>query len=60
MQSPWGKIANSGPKMGPGVISQGSKVLYRVVQPAELADTQKTGVFRNLGYAEGKYFTTCY
>jgi RHS repeat-associated protein len=32
--------------------------LYRAVQPVELADIQKTGIFRNLGDAEGKYFTT--
>ncbi len=32
--------------------------LYRVVMPQELADIQKTGIFRNLGSAEGKYFTT--
>ena len=33
-------------------------MLYRAVQPVELADIQKTGIFRNLGDAEGKYFTT--
>lgn len=32
--------------------------LYRAVGPGELADIQKTGVLRNLGSAEGKYFTT--
>ncbi len=32
--------------------------LYRAVKPDELIDIQKTGVFRNLGHAEGKYFTT--
>ena len=34
------------------------QTLYRAVKPEELADIQKTGTFRNLGYAEGKYFTT--
>ncbi|MDP1609355.1 MAG: RHS repeat-associated core domain-containing protein [Chlamydiales bacterium] len=39
--------------------TQGSQTtLYRVVQPAELVDIQKTGIFRNLGDAEGKYFTS--
>ena len=32
--------------------------LFRAVGPAELADIFETGVFRNLGSAEGKYFTT--
>ena len=32
--------------------------LYRAVGPAELGDIQLTGAFRNLGSAEGKYFTT--
>ncbi|WP_454055857.1 hypothetical protein [Cupriavidus sp. Marseille-Q8015] len=32
--------------------------LYRAVGPAELADIQATGGLRNLGSAEGKYFTT--
>jgi RHS repeat-associated protein len=32
--------------------------LYRAVGPAELADIQATNVIRNLGLAEGKYFTT--
>ena len=32
--------------------------LWRAVQPNELADILKTGAFRNLGFAEGKYFST--
>lgn len=32
--------------------------IYRAVGPAELADIQANNVFRNLGSAEGKYFTT--
>jgi hypothetical protein len=32
--------------------------LYRAVGPDELADIRRTGQFRNLGNAEGKYFTT--
>lgn len=32
--------------------------LWRAVKPAELADIQATGVFRNLSSAEGKYFST--
>jgi RHS repeat-associated protein len=32
--------------------------LYRAVGPAELADIQANNGFRNLGPAEGKYFTT--
>jgi hypothetical protein len=36
----------------------GFTTLYRAVGPAELEDIQATGAFRNLGSAEGKYFTT--
>jgi hypothetical protein len=36
----------------------GFTTLYRAVGPAELADIQTSGAFRNLGSAEGKYFTT--
>ena len=36
----------------------GLTTLWRAVKPAELADIQATGVFRNLGSAEGKYFST--
>ncbi|TKR30347.1 RHS repeat-associated core domain-containing protein [Luteimonas gilva] len=46
---------------GGGLIrsgSSGSVNLFRAVGPAELADIQATGLFRNLGAAEGKYFTT--
>lgn len=32
--------------------------LFRAVGPAELADVKATGALRNLGSAEGKYFTT--
>jgi hypothetical protein len=31
--------------------------LWRAVKPVELADIQATGLFRNLGSAEGKYFS---
>jgi filamentous hemagglutinin len=37
---------------------EGLTTLWRAVKPAELADIQATGVFRNLGSAEGKYFST--
>ena len=40
-----------------GVVA-GQATLYRAVGPAELADIQANNVFRNLGSAEGKYFTT--
>ncbi len=36
----------------------GTTTLYRAVGPAELADINSTGSLRNLGSAEGKYFTT--
>ncbi|MBF0548611.1 MAG: RHS repeat-associated core domain-containing protein [Candidatus Riflebacteria bacterium] len=39
--------------------SQGANTpLWRAVNPTELADIQKQGLFRNLGSAEGKYFST--
>ncbi|UBB26612.1 hypothetical protein LAG73_05905 [Pseudoxanthomonas japonensis] len=41
-----------------GVAKSGSTTLFRAVGPAELADIAKLGIFRNLGAAEGKYFTT--
>ena len=41
-----------------GDAGNGFTTVYRAVGPAELADIQTTGVFRNLGSAEGKYFTT--
>uniref|UniRef100_UPI0014856212 hypothetical protein n=1 Tax=Chitinivorax sp. B TaxID=2502235 RepID=UPI0014856212 len=37
---------------------KGTTTLYRSVGPGELADIQATGALRNLGSAEGKYFTT--
>jgi hypothetical protein len=37
---------------------EGSTTLWRAVHPAELADIEAIGVFRNLGAAEGKYFST--
>jgi hypothetical protein len=36
----------------------GTTTLYRAVGPAELADIDATSALRNLGSAEGKYFTT--
>jgi filamentous hemagglutinin len=47
----------AGEGIGTGVKA-GTTTLYRAVGPAELADIQATGVLRNLGSAEGKYFTT--
>src|SRR5436309_3646246 len=43
-----------------GVVgaAEGGTTLYRAVGPAELADIQANGILRNLGSAEGKYFTT--
>jgi RHS repeat-associated protein len=35
-----------------------STTLYRAVMPEELACINSSGMFRNLGSAEGKYFTT--
>jgi hypothetical protein len=35
-----------------------SVALYRAVGPAELADIERTQALRNLGSAEGKYFTS--
>lgn len=37
---------------------RGTTSLFRAVGPAELADIGATGALRNLGSAEGKYFTT--
>jgi len=37
---------------------EGLTTVWRAVKPAELVDIQTTGVFRNLGSAEGKYFST--
>ena len=37
---------------------EGLTTLWRAVNPAELADIEAIGVFRNLGAAEGKYFST--
>jgi len=37
---------------------RGTTSLYRAVGPSELADIKAMGAFRNLGSAEGKYFTT--
>ena len=37
---------------------EGLTILWRAVKPTELADIQATGVFRNVGSAEGKYFST--
>ncbi|HRH78681.1 MAG TPA: hypothetical protein PK129_15145, partial [Cellvibrionaceae bacterium] len=42
----------------PGGAAKGTTTLYRAVTPAELADIKATGKLRNLGSAEGKYFTT--
>ena len=41
-----------------GTASKSTTTLSRAVGPAELADIQATNALRNLGYAEGKYFTT--
>ena len=40
------------------LAAEGGTTLYRAVGPAELADIQANGILRNLGSAEGKYFTT--
>jgi hypothetical protein len=68
-----GKLIGLGSKVVPGLLgaSKGAgqigaiggknvptTTLYRAVSPAELADIQTLGVFKNLGSAEGKYFTT--
>ena len=39
-------------------LSAAETTLYRAVGPAELADIHANNVLRNLGSAEGKYFTT--
>lgn len=41
-----------------GAAEGASTNLFRAVGPAELADIHATNAFRNLGSAEGKYFTT--
>lgn len=41
-----------------GIELEGTTSLFRAVGPAELADINATGLLRNLGSAEGKYFTT--
>ncbi len=41
-----------------GKIVEKVQTLYRAVGPNELADIQSSGVLRNLGSAEGKYFST--
>jgi RHS repeat-associated protein len=41
-----------------GIAAVAETTLYRAIGPAELVDIQTTGVLRNLGSAEGKYFTT--
>lgn len=44
---------------GDAIVGAGETTsLYRAVGPAELADINATNAFRNLGSAEGKYFTT--
>lgn len=49
-----------GYELAPGYsqAAERTTTLYRAVGPAELADINATGVLRNLGSAEGKYFTT--
>ncbi|WP_323123602.1 RHS repeat-associated core domain-containing protein [Burkholderia alba] len=51
-------IGAIGALKGAGAATQETTALFRAVGPAELADIQATGVLRNLGSAEGKYFTT--
>ena len=54
-------LASSGASaLDQGLVTSAGEftTLYRVVGPAELADIQATGLLRNLGSAEGKYFTT--
>ncbi|NJM37554.1 MAG: hypothetical protein HC845_06645 [Akkermansiaceae bacterium] len=41
-----------------GIAANNTTTLYRAVGPAELADINATQALRNLGSAEGKYFTT--
>jgi RHS repeat-associated protein len=41
-----------------GTVSGGTTTLWRAVGPAELNDINATATLRNLGSAEGKYFTT--
>jgi hypothetical protein len=43
---------------GRRIAAEGTMPLYRAVKAGELADINTTGVFRNLGSAEGKYFST--
>jgi hypothetical protein len=45
-------------QLGASVAAKESTALFRAVGPAELADIGATNSFRNLGSAEGKYFTT--
>jgi RHS repeat-associated protein len=43
---------------GAGKLCPPETSLYRAVKPSELADILANNAFRNLGSAEGKYFTT--
>lgn len=45
-------------RFGEFLAAERGTTLYRAVGPAELADIQANGILRNLGSAEGKYFTT--
>ena len=51
-------VGNRGSKTATRGGGEGLTILWRAVKPAELADIQATGVFRNVGSAEGKYFST--
>jgi len=51
-------LGGSGLMRGAGSAAKGTTSLFRAVGPGELADIGATGAFRNLGSAEGKYFTT--
>ena len=51
----FGKAAS---EAGQLAAKEGTTPLWRAVKPGELADIQAQNAFRNLGQAEGKYFST--
>lgn len=51
-------VATSAAKGAAQNVAKGTTPLFRAVGPAELADINATNALRNLGSAEGKYFTT--
>jgi filamentous hemagglutinin len=54
-----GKMVAAGAQLGSAAATEADLVtLWRAVKAEELADIRATGSFRNLGSAEGKYFSS--